>query len=277
MTLVHTERRGPLALITLQRPDKLNAVNQEMIAALHRALDDVEGDENVRAVVLNGAGRAFSAGFDLDMEVDTSAGKPDPDAVRKALRNDFDIILRFWDSPKPTIAAVHGYCLGSAMELAMACDLTISSEECIFGAPEVRFGSGIVAMLAPWLAGPKRAKYLLLSGDDKVSALDAQEMGLVNRVVPKGEALAAALALAQRIASNDAVAVKLTKQAVNRALDIAGMRESLIAALEFNVQIETSETAESRQFNEILKRDGAKAAIAWRSARAAGLDPGAKS
>lgn len=276
MSLVHTERRGTLALVTLQRPDKLNAVNKEMIAALHRALDDVEADENVRAVVLNGAGRAFSAGFDLDMEVDTSAGKPDPEAVRKALRNDFDIIMRFWDSPKPTIAAVHGYCLGSAMELAMACDLTISSEECIFGAPEVRFGSGIVAMLAPWLAGPKRAKYLLLSGDDKVSALDAQEMGLVNRVVPKGEALSHALTLAQRIASNDAVAVKLTKQAVNRALDIAGMRESLIAALEFNVQIETSETAESRQFNEILKRDGAKAAIAWRSARAAGLDPGAK-
>ena len=137
-----------------------------------------------------GAGRAFSAGFDLDMEVDTSAGAPDPAAVRRALRNDFDIIMRFWDSPKPTIAAVHGYCLGSAMELALACDLTVASEECFFGAPEVRFGSGIVAMLAPWLAGPKRAKYLLLSGDDQVSARDAHEMGLVNRVVPTGEAAA---------------------------------------------------------------------------------------
>jgi enoyl-CoA hydratase len=143
----------------------------------------------------------------------------------------------------------------------------------MFGAPEVRFGSGIVAMLAPWLAGPKRAKYLLLSGDDRVPARDAHEMGLVNRVVPSGEALQAALALAQRIAANDAVAVKLTKQAINRSLDIAGMRESLIAALEYNMQIETSESAESREFNAILKRDGAKAAIAWRSARAAGADP----
>jgi enoyl-CoA hydratase len=258
----------------LQRPDKLNAVNKEMIAALHRALDVLEPDDTVRAIVLNGAGRAFSAGFDLDMEVDTSAGKPDPEAVRHALRNDFDIILRFWNSPKPTIAAVHGYCLGSAMELALACDLTISSEECIFGAPEVRFGSGIVAMLAPWLAGPKRAKYLLLSGDDKVSAADALDMGLVNRVVPTGESLDAALALAQRVAANDATAVKLTKQAINRVLDIAGMRESMLAALEYNVQIETSETAESREFNAILKRDGAKAAIAWRSARATDVDPG---
>ncbi len=275
MTPVHIERRGALALITLQRPDKLNAINREMIAALHRALDDAEADQGVRAIVLSGAGRAFSAGFDLDMEVDTSAGQPDPEAVRRALRSDFDIIMRFWDSPKPTVAAVHGYCLGSAMELALACDLTISSEECLFGAPEVRFGSGIVAMLAPWLAGPKRAKYLLLSGDDKVSARDAQEMGLVNRVVPAGEALQAALTLAQRVAANDALAVKLTKQAINRSLDIAGMRESLLAALEYNVQIETSETAESREFNAILKRDGAKAAIAWRSDRAAGADPGA--
>jgi enoyl-CoA hydratase len=226
--------------------------------------------------VLSGAGRAFSAGFDLDMEVDTSAGAPDPDAVRRALRNDFDIILRFWDSPKPTLAAVHGYCLGSAMELALACDLTISSEDCLFGAPEVRFGSGIVAMLAPWLAGPKRAKYLLLSGDDKVSARDAYDMGLVNRVVPAGEALQAALTLAQRIAANDALAVKLTKQAINRSLDIAGMRESLLAALEYNVQIETSETAESREFNAILKRDGARAAIAWRSDRAGDADPQAR-
>ena len=274
MSHVHTERRGSLFLITLHRPDKLNAVNQAMIAELHRALDAAESDETVRAIVLNGAGRAFSAGFDLDMEVDTSAGKPDPDAVRRALRSDFDIIMRFWDSPKPTIAAVHGYCLGSAMELALACDLTISSEECIFGAPEVRFGSGIVAMLAPWLAGPKRAKYLLLSGDDKVSARDALDMGLVNRVVLTGESLNTALTLAQRIAANDAVAVKLTKQAINRALDIAGMRESLVAALEYNVQIETSETAESREFNAILKRDGAKAAIAWRSARAS-AGPGA--
>ena len=117
----------------------------------------------MRAIVLTGAGRAFSAGFDLDMEVAAADGKPDAEAVRSALQNDFQIIMRFWDSPKPTLAAVHGYCLGSAMELALACDITIASEDCRFGAPEVKFGSGIVAMLLPWLAGPKHAKYLLLS------------------------------------------------------------------------------------------------------------------
>ena len=271
--LVRSERRGGIALLTLDRPGKLNAVNGAIIDQLHRALDAAEVDESVRVILLAGAGRAFSAGFDLDMGL--GGGKPDPQAVRRALENDFRIIMRFWDSPKVTISAVHGYCLGSGMELALACDLTIASDDCRFGAPEVKFGSGIVAMLLPWLAGPKHAKYLLLSGDDRVSAADALAMGLVNRVVPAARLLDEALKLAGRIAANDALAVRLTKQAINRSLDIAGMREAMRQALETDIVIETSESAESREFNEILKRDGAKAAIAWRSARA-GKQPSGK-
>ncbi len=263
--LVRSERRGAVALLTLNRPDKLNAVNVPMIEALDAALDAAEADESVRAIVLAGAGRAFSAGFDLDMGV--GDGKPDPAAVRRALENDFRIICRFWDCPKPTIAAVHGYCLGSAMELALACDLTIAADDCRFGEPEVKFGSGIVALLLPWLAGPKAAKYLLLTGEDRASAAEVQAMGLVNRVVPAASLLDEALALAQRIAANDALAVRMTKQAINRSLDIGGMRQAMRHALEIDIAIETSETTESREFNEILRRDGAKAAIAWRAGR----------
>lgn len=269
--LIRYERRGALALITLDRADKLNAINKAMVTQLHAALDKAEGDDAVRAIVVTGTGRAFSAGFDLDME---SGDAPNATEVRAALHEDFRIIMRFWDCPKPTLAAVHGYCLGSAMELAMACDITISADDCRFGAPEVKFGSGIVAMLAPWLAGPKHAKYLLLSGDDRVTAQQAFEMGLINRVVASGRALEETLEVAQRIAANDLNAVKLTKQAINRSMDLAGFREALLQSLELDCKIETSETAESRQFNEILKRDGAKAAIAWRSARASGTAGG---
>jgi enoyl-CoA hydratase len=265
--LVLSERRGPVALLTLNRPDKLNAINEPMIGALDAALDAAEADEFVRAIVIAGNGRAFSAGFDLDLGL--GEGKPDTAAVRRALENDFRIILRFWDSPKPTVAAVHGYCLGSSLELAVACDLTIAAEDCRFGEPEVRFGSGIVALLLPWLAGPKAAKYLLLTGDDRVSAAEAQAMGLVNRVVPAASLLDEALALAKRIAANDAQAVRLTKRAINRSLDIGGMREALAAALEIDVEIETNETAESREFNQIVQREGAKAAIAWRAGKTA--------
>ena len=265
--LVLSGRREAVALLTLNRPDKLNAINGPVIEALDAALDAAEADEAVRAIVVAGAGRAFSAGFDLDMGM--GEGKPDPADVRRALENDFRIILRFWDSPKPTIAAVHGYCLGSALELALACDLTVAAEDCRFGEPEVKFGSGIVALLLPWLAGPKAAKYLLLTGEDRATAAEMQAMGLVNRVVPAAALLDEAIALAKRVASNDAQAVRLTKQAINRSLDIGGMRQALLAALETDVVIETNETAESRAFTEILKKDGAKAAIAWRAGRRA--------
>jgi enoyl-CoA hydratase len=265
--LVLSHREGAIAVLTLNRPDKLNAVNAAMIDALERALDEAEADESVRAIVLAGTGRAFSAGFDLDMGV--GDGRPDPAVVRRALEKDFRIILRFWDCPKVTIAATQGYCLGSAMELALACDLTIASDDCRFGEPEVKFGSGIVAMLLPWLIGPKQAKYLLLTGEDRVSAAEARSLGVVNRVVPAAELMDEALALARRIAANDAFAVRMTKQAINRSLDIGGMRQAMLNSLEIDIKVETSETAESREFNEILRRDGAKAAIAWRSARAA--------
>ncbi len=270
--VVRSERHGAVAVLTLNRPEKLNAVDVPMMEALGSALDAAERDDGVRAIVLAGAGRAFSAGFDLDMGL--GEGRPEPAAVRRALERDFAIILRFWDCPKPTIAAVHGYCLGSAMELALACDLTIAAEDCRFGEPEVKFGSGIVALLLPWLIGPKQAKYLLLTGEDRVSAAEALALGIVNRVVPGDRLLDEARALAGRIAANDALAVRETKRAINQGLDIGGMRKALLNALEIDVGIETAETAESREFNEILRRDGAKAAIAWRSARAAPPAPG---
>jgi len=265
--LVLSERRGAVALLTLNRPDKLNAINVPVIEALDAALDAAEADDAVRAIVVAGAGRAFSAGFDLDMGM--GEGKPHPADVRRALENDFRLIMRFWDSPKPTVAAVHGYCLGSSLELAVACDITIAAEDCRFGEPEVKFGSGIVALLLPWLAGPKAAKYLLLTGEDRATAAEMQAIGLVNRVVPAAALLDEAVALASLIAANDAQAVRLTKLAINRSLDIGGMRQALLAALETDVEIETHETAESREFNEILKKDGAKAAIAWRAGRSA--------
>jgi enoyl-CoA hydratase len=266
--LIGYERRDALAVLTLNRPEKLNAINAAMIDGLHRALDTAEADDDIRVVVLTGAGRAFSSGFDLDMETG-GEGRPDPLLVRRALQNDFRIIMRFWDCPKVTLAAVHRYCLGSAMELAVACDLTIAAEDCVFGAPEVRFGSGIVAMLLPWLAGPKRAKQLLLTGEDRLPAAEALQMGLVSQVVAPDRLLDAAFELGRRIAANDRLAVSLTKQAINRSLDVAGMRQALLQALELDVIIETTETAESREFNAILKREGAKAAVAWRAARAA--------
>jgi enoyl-CoA hydratase len=261
------ETRGPIAILTLDRPEKLNAIDSRMVEELNGALDRAESDDDVRAIVLRGSGRAFSAGFDLDMG-ENEAGDPQQ-FMRSELRKDFDIIMRFWDCPKPTIAAVHKYCLGSALEMAVACDLTIAAEGCRFGEPEVKFGSGIVALILPWIIGPKQSKELLLIGDDKIDAERALSLGLVNRVVPEADCFDEAFAAARSIAANDRFVVEYTKQAINRSADIMGMRQALLQGLELGVLAELSESPDSKEFNAILEKEGPKAAIAWRDARLA--------
>lgn len=262
---IRFETRGAVGLLTLNRPERLNAINRRMIDEINAVLDAVEAEEAVRALVVAGAGRAFSAGFDLKEGAATEKhGVAD---WRPVLQRDFDVIMRFWHLSRPTIAAVHGYCLAGGCELAMACDITIAAAGTRFGEPELRFGSGIVALLLPWLCGPKKAKELLLTGTDRVTAEEALAMGMVNRVVPEGEQLEAALAMARDIAVMDRAALAMTKQAINRTYDAMGMREALATALDIDVQIESMETPEGRTFDEIARKDGLKAALAWRDSR----------
>jgi enoyl-CoA hydratase len=259
------ERRDAAMVITLNRPQRVNAMNGAMLAELNRAMDAAEAEDAVRAVVLTGAGGNFCSGFDLKEQAEAQ-----PAGVatwRPLLRRDFDAVMRFWDSPKPTLAAVEGAALAGGCELALACDITIAGADALFGEPELRFGAGIVVMLLPWLAGPKRAKQLLLTGDDKLGAARAEAMGLVNEVVARGEALARALVLARDLAAIDVMALRETKRAINRSLDIMGMREALETALDIDLQIEGEGTDAKRQFLAIARSEGLRAAIAWRDAQ----------
>lgn len=262
------EKREGVALVTLNRPERLNAINTRMKAEMRGLLDTIESDESVGAVVLCGAGRAFSSGMDL--KDDAAAGVNGADGWRRVLAEDFAFIMRFWDFPKPTLAAVHGFCLAAACELAMACDVTIAEEGTFLGEPEMRFGSVITAMLMPWLVGPKIAKELLLGADDRVSAERAERIGLVNQVVPKGEGVATALRMAKRMAAMDRDAVRLTKLAINRGVDAMGLRAALQANLDLAVEIESLETPSRRTFKEITRTQGLKAALEWRDKRLKG-------
>jgi len=252
---------GPIATLTLNRPDKLNAINSDMIEAINLAMDDAEDNYNVRAIILQAEGRAFSAGFDLDDEVWDSKEESN---IRQALESDFNMVMRFWDSPKPTVAAVQGYCLGGAMEMALACDITIASDDALFGEPEVSIASGVVALILPWLTGPKLAKELLLTADIKISSQRIYEMGLINRITAPENLRDEALTMAETIAANDRLSVEITKKAINRTMEIAGMREALLDGLEADILLETSKSDEAKQFNEILDKEGLKAALAWR-------------
>ena len=183
------------------------------------------------------------------------------------LRDDFDTVMRFWHLSKPTIAAVRGPALAGGCELALACDVTVAAEDARFGEPELRFGAGIVVMLMPWLTGPKHAKEILLSGEDEIGAARACEIGLVNRVVPVGEEVECALALARRMAAIEPALLKRTKATVNRMYRMMGFDETLDMALEQDLLIEAEGTATKRAFLEIVRTQGLRAAIAWRDAK----------
>lgn len=255
-----------IGILTFNRPHVMNAFNGALITATNEVMQDFITDERVLAIVVHGAGRCFSAGF--DMKESAARKVSGADEWRPILTEDFDFIMQFWTCPKPTIAAAHGYCIGGAFELLMACDLSVAGDTTLMGEPEVRFGSGIVAMLAPYVTGPKQAKELLLTGDDRIPAQRVLEMGVLNRVVPEGMELDAALDLARQIANSSARSVQLTKRMINLAYELANMREALAEALEADVQIEADESPERVEFNRIRGEEGLKAALAWRDARA---------
>ncbi len=264
-TTIETGRRGSVALIGLNRPDKLNAINPQMLSELDAALDQVETDDSLLALVIHGHGRAFCAGFDL--KAGSDANRSGAAEWRNAIEADLELIMRFWHCTKPTVAAVHGYALAGGFEIALACDMSVCDTGSLFGEPELRFGSSIVALLLPWYVNPKRAKQMLLSGEDRMDADEALRQGIVNQVVAEGEALEAGIALARKAALMDPDSVRLTKRAINRSYEIMGLLDALQNGADTSVEIETLETELRRHFNDILRRDGLKAALAWREAR----------
>lgn len=157
--------------------------------------------------------------------------------------------------------------MAGACELALICDITIASEDAIFGEPELKFGAGIVVMILPWLIGPKRAKEIILTGADQISAVEAARIGLINRVVAPGKAKSAALAVARHIAVIDPNLVQKTKQAINRSFEIMGLVEALDAALDIDLAIEGAGSDDKRKFMEIARTEGLRKAIDWRDAR----------
>jgi enoyl-CoA hydratase len=236
-----------------------------MMAEATEALRHFNEDRQINAVVVTGAKPSFSAGFDLKELA--GHGYTTPAEWHAAITADLEYVMQFWDSPKPTIAAVEGYCLGSGLEVAVACDITVAGDKALFGVPEVKFGSSIVALILPWVIGTKYAKELLLTGNDRIDAARAAQIGLVNHIVADGSAFARAMEIAQEVAAASALSVQLTKRAIQRTADIQGMREALRWAADTAVFIESSAGADNAEFNRIAAQDGMKAAVAWRDSR----------
>ena len=258
------EQRGPAAWLTLNRPAKLNALSGELVEELEKALDRAESDDEVKVVVLTGAGRAFSAGYDLSEEAGSELSGAD--RWHALLNADVDLTMRIWALRKPTIAAVRGWCLAGGCELAMACDMIVAAEDARFGEPEIRYGSGPVALLMPFVIGQKKTNELLFTGD-AIDASEAHRIGLVNRVVD-GAALDEAVAeLVAKIAPTPLPVLRLTKLALTRAYEAMGLRQAVNANLDLSAILNGADTPEQREFDRIVAESGLKAALAWRDGR----------
>ena len=213
-TLIY-EKKDNIGVLTVNRPDKLNALSNELTEELQHLLDEIEKDVDLRVVVITGAGdKAFVAGADINELVERDALKGrDVSRFRQAL------FARIENLPVPVIAAVNGYALGGGLELALACNIRIASEKAQFGAPEVKLGiipgDGGTQRL-PRLVGLGRAMELVLTGDF-IDAQEAHRIGLVNRVVSPDELMESVMTLAKKIASRPPLAVKYAKEAVNRS------------------------------------------------------------
>ena len=213
-TLIY-EKKENVGFLTINRPQKLNAISKELTEELKEVLDEIEKDDELRVLVITGAGdKAFVAGADINELVERDA-----QLGIKVSRKRQEIFARIENLPVPVIAAVNGYALGGGLELALACTLRVCSNQALFGAPEVKLGiipgDGGTQRL-PRLVGLGRAMEMILTGDF-IDAQEAYRIGLVNKVYPHQELMERVMELAQKIASRPPLAVRFAKEAVNRS------------------------------------------------------------
>jgi enoyl-CoA hydratase len=242
VTVVEYEVDGPVATVTMNRPEYRNAQNSAMTYALDAAFTRAVDDDEVKVIVLAGAGKHFSAGHDIG----TPGRDVDQTFERKAVMwwdhvdkpggdqryaREMEVYLgmcrRWREIPKPTIAMVQGACIAGGLMLAWCCDLVVAADDAFFADPVVRMGiPGVEYFAHPWVMGPRYAKEFLFLGE-RVAADRAYQLGMVNRVVPRAELEEFTLAMAERIAQMPRLGLALTKRAVNQSEDLMGLRAGM--------------------------------------------------
>jgi len=232
---------GRIATLTVNRPDKLNALNDALMTELGQAIDEIIRRDDIAGVILTGAGRAFVAGADIS-ELATQG----PIGAKQRALAGQAVFTRFSRSPKPVIAAVNGFALGGGCELAMACHLRLASEHAKFGQPEVKLGIvpgyGGTQRLAR-LVGRGRALQLLLTGET-IDANEAFRIGLVNRLLPAAELLPGARKMLEQMMANGPLALALCIEAVDRGLDMPLEEGLMLEANHFGLLASTSDMSE---------------------------------
>lgn len=262
------ETRDLKAYITLNRPDRLNAINDEMPGEINAAIERANDDDDVRVIILQGAGRSFCAGYDLKAYAEGEPGTRwsqdtvwDPIKDYREMKRNTDDFFKLWRSLKPTIAKVHGHAIAGGSDIALSCDMLIMAEDARVGYPPARVWGCPTTAMWVYRLGAQRAKRMLLTGDT-VSGSTAAEWGLALEAVPASQLDAAVDDLADRIAGVPINQLVMQKLMINQAYDNMGLSGTQVLATLFDGI--TRHSAEGRWFKDFAERDGFHAAVAWR-------------
>jgi enoyl-CoA hydratase/carnithine racemase len=262
-SLVKYEVDESVSIITMNRPEKLNAISRDFKAALSAAFRKGDEDPATSVALLRANGRSFCVGYDIGGSEEDDAIRYDAIKWHDFLRECVAFELAPWDMKKPVVALVQGHALGGGCELAMMCDITIAAEDALFGEPEIRFSNAGPAIVMPWFIGLKKARELLYLGD-MIDAKAALDLGMINKIVPAAELLTAGLKFAKRLSLISPEALYLTKLSINRGAEAAGFRNAVNVGVDVVSMLYAAKTEMGMKFNEITKNDGLKAALKWR-------------
>jgi enoyl-CoA hydratase/carnithine racemase len=253
-----------IAIITLNAPQTLNAISLKMSEEFPAALKQAEDSSDTRVIIVRGSGgRAFSSGYDIAEETDGARYTPATWAAR--LEHDLAFTLAVWNCKKPTLAAIEGYCLAGGMEFAGMFDIRYCSDDAKFGVVDTRFSTGVSTLILPWLVGA-RCRELIYTGDI-FDAARAERIGFVERIFSKEALYAEVLKIAKRMSMVATECLSVNKQAINQTFETMGLIAALKAGNASAALLNSMDTAEYRQFDQIKREQGMKAALKWRAAQ----------
>lgn len=246
-----------VATITLNRPEKLNAISRSMQDELIAALEEAEANDTIHVAVVRGAGRAFSAGYDISGE--TRLTKPGVTGDREGLERVLRGWLKIWDLRLPVIAKVHGFCLAGGTQLASICDITFAASDTRVGTPQLPLGAGYVAAFWAWHVGPKKAKEMFFPTGEMISADEAVEMGLFNRAVARDELDGFVADYAARVARTPKDILALQKVSINRTQEVQGFREAILQGADVDAIAHASDSVKT--VNRYIAEHGLSSAL----------------
>ena len=260
--------------ITFNRPEKMNALSQELLFEFRDALEDMEVDDDIRVIIVRGAGRTFSAGYDLTPSQGTGAdavvrqfktvddeGRRLIMGIRGGMQRITDIHMYFWNMQKITVAQIHGYAIAGGCELAMMADIVTADEEAMIGHPGLRFAGTRTSMILPLVIGMRKAKEMFYTGDN-ISGREAERIEMINHAWPIDELEEKTIAMADRIAILPADHLAMLKLHMNQFYENMGIYNSVRTSTTLDAV--GTFTSQSYGWSDKMRNEGFKEALAWR-------------